>query len=658
MATDKREIVTDLLARNKMGPATKAAADDLDKVGRAADKAGDQAEDFSKSSVLAGEGAERMGKESATAARHVDKLQDEIKQTERELVKLAAAFAATGDASERLDISKSVRKTQNELRRLTSNKKILEDAFPDSPGKLKNFTNAVSGAFSKITATAAEVGPQVGRALGAALAPSLVGALNSAIVGAVGIAGIGAGVALAVSGDQKLQEAGTIAGKRFLTGMQKGAAAGLSGPIMRSIDLLSSAGDRITTKWTKTFHVLGDSVVPLTKDIITGVERISDALANVASKSGPAIAAIGDSFILLADGAADFLEALTGSKSANDSLVTIAGTLGTILTVTGWVIKKIDEFLEAGGKWMPLTLPATLLGKLFKKMADDAGDATDAVQEHTQALSNNELAARGNADALGQVNNELKKQADPVFALRDAQMKLAEAHDKSTEAVKKHGASSKEAKEATRNLAKAALELQGSVGALGKDFDGKLSPAMRSSLAAAGLTKREINDVESEFRAARKAGDSYAKTYAATTKVYGADTARKSLFSVKEVADDIPRAVSIGIRITGVGNVSAAAAAIRKQYARARGGPVQAGQPYWVGEEGPELVFPSGNGTVINASASRRMAAGLPTGYAAGGSPASSSPAGGTRVVFDITGAETKFKAWMREWIRTEGVLT
>jgi hypothetical protein len=41
----------------------------------------------------------------------------------------------------------------------------------------------------------------------------------------------------------------------------------------------------------------------------------------------------------------------------------------------------------------------------------------------------------------------------------------------------------------------------------------------------------------------------------------------------------------------------------------AKGGPMDAGQPYWVGEKGPELVIPKVDGTVIPADVSAALAA-------------------------------------------------
>jgi SLT domain-containing protein len=61
------------------------------------------------------------------------------------------------------------------------------------------------------------------------------------------------------------------------------------------------------------------------------------------------------------------------------------------------------------------------------------------------------------------------------------------------------------------------------------------------------------------------------------------------------------------MRITGTSNVSEAAASVRKQEGRAGGGPVNRDKPYLVGEEGPEIVIPQTNGTVLTASTTRGL---------------------------------------------------
>jgi hypothetical protein len=176
---------------------------------------------------------------------------------------------------------------------------------------------------------------------------------------------------------------------------------------------------------------------------------------------------------------------------------------------------------------------------------------------------------------------------------------------------------------------------------------------MRATLKSAGLTKNQINEVEKEMRAAKKAGDAYAGKYTANVSVKGAAAARRSLYSVKDVADDIPRAVTIAMRITGVGNVSAAAAAVRKN-ARASGGPIARGVPYLVGEDGPEMVIPEAAGRVLSAAATRgQIGARQTSAQAVGGF---SSPPGGWALKLELVGPEES-RVWFRKMVRTMNLI-
>ena len=657
MATEKRELVLDLLARNKMSGATRQAADDIDKVGRAADKASESTEEFGKASVIAGKETDRFGKASAQAQDHVDALGDEIKKVNQDLVFLAASFATAGSAAERLDISKGIRKAENDLRRLNKSKGILEGILPDPEPAARSFVSKLGGAIASNAGNLASLigskpGMAIGAAVGIAAAPALVAAMGSAISAGAGLGVLGVGIAAAVAKDPAIKQAGGNLGKRFVSGFQDVAVKSFAGPIRQSMGILADAGDRVTKTWDATFKALSSSVVPATRDVVAGVERINKSVTDAASDSGPAIAGMGKSWLLLSDAVGDALDVLSdGSSSAAGSLVVLVGVTGDLVRQSTGLVSMLGKLSENTWLTGPI-LP--LLKKHYLETADASNTLEGSTSDLAGSMTDAELAARGNADGIAALNTELKKQADPVFALRESQIKLAEAQKAAGKATREHGRNSKEAREATRNLAKAALDLQGNVGALGKDFDGKLSPAMRNTLKAAGLTKGQINDVEKEFGQARKAGDRYAKTYSAAAKVNGAAAARRSLFSVRDAANDIPRAVTISMRITGVSNVSKAAAAVRKN-SRAGGGPIEKNQPYWVGEEGPELVVPQAAGRVLTASVSRRIAAGAIPGRPVGVSSASAM-GGDRRIVFDVTGAETKFKAFMREWIRTGGI--
>lgn len=69
------------------------------------------------------------------------------------------------------------------------------------------------------------------------------------------------------------------------------------------------------------------------------------------------------------------------------------------------------------------------------------------------------------------------------------------------------------------------------------------------------------------------------------------------LETVRKVLQGLQNGVTVPVRFARANSID-----IEK---RAKGGPVRAGQPYIVGEEGPELVVPAQSGTVLNAGQTR-----------------------------------------------------
>lgn len=131
-------------------------------------------------------------------------------------------------------------------------------------------------------------------------------------------------------------------------------------------------------------------------------------------------------------------------------------------------------------------------------------------------------------EALG---NALKAQNDPVFALIKTQQDLTAAQTEYDKAVREHGKTSKEAQDASIKLAELSIALATNVGALGDTFDGKLSPALRATLEAAGLTEEQIKNVERQFIAAKAAGDKFATKYEAEV-ITEAEQAKRELDAV------------------------------------------------------------------------------------------------------------------------------
>jgi TP901 family phage tail tape measure protein len=154
-------------------------------------------------------------------------------------------------------------------------------------------------------------------------------------------------------------------------------------------------------------------------------------------------------------------------------------------------------------------------------LAGAAGPAAAATKKLTTASDAAAAAAHGQRDALASLSDFMKQETDPVFGLVKAEDDLTAAQKKTTSAIKEHGAKSKEAKAATQELTLAAIALQGAVGNVSGSFDGKMTPALKRTLQAAGVTAPEIKILEGEFKNAKKAADQYSGKYDAKVSVTG-----------------------------------------------------------------------------------------------------------------------------------------
>lgn len=450
-------------------------------------------------------------------------------------------------------------------------------------------TGLVSSAGSVGSMVAGPLGTAIGAPAGAAVATVLMGTLSAALSGGVGAAGLGAGIALAVKNDPELLGLGKAVGKRLFDDLGDQANAALGGPIKDSINTLAGYGDIIVDQWGGAFRKLAPFLEPLADKIGRGVSILSESLANVAGESGPVLDALGDSFITLADAVGYSLERITDdAEGSGEALRVFSGFVAeetkSVADLFAGMAEDIKYELESIGVWDELVERygggTHQMRKWNRELAESSKEATDA--------------ANGQRTAFEALADELKAQADPVFGILKAQEALKEAQDATAKATREHGKNSAEAEEALRDQAMAALDLESNIGKLGGTFDGKMTPAMRSTLRAAGLTDSAIQGLERQFRAAKREGDQFSKTYTANARVTGVTQAKNSLYSVRDAANDIPRAVTIALRITGGNNVSAQAAAIRKNMftggiAGAQNGATSNGLT-WVGEGGPELV--------------------------------------------------------------------
>lgn len=657
MATEKRQLELILDAKNKMASGTQAAARDIEKVGTAADAAGRKTRLWERASKSAEDATDDLGETSRTAARGIGKLDREIDKVNNDLTELAFKMAAAGTAAERLDISKGIRKSQADLGRLTKSKGLLEKILPD-PSEGRSLGRKLGDAIADGVTSAPKLGV-AGGVIGAIMAPSLAAGLAGAVVGGIGLGGIIGGVAL-VAKDPAIQTQATAIGKSFSAGIQAEARGAFLTPVKDALTQVEGLATRSIPKIGKIFDSTAPHLNKFTANVIAGGEALLDSFVVAASKSGPPMDALGrivkdtseniGGFVtMLASHSEEGASALDDLNMALQNTIQVATIVVDALADIRGALDSLDdhidhsrEWLEDHVSWLDLTADgyqknsvqaqeyrdhligvAGAAGTLTKhiKGAEDA--TTTLAESHDTAAR----AASGQRDALVDLSNELRAQADPAFALLSAQDKLRRGQEDLSAATKKYGSKSREAREATRNLASAALDLQGKAGALGSTFDGKLSPSMRNTLKAAKLTDAQIDAIADEFARAKRAGDKFARNYAA----------RATLTTVYKTIRSSNNETS-----PSVGN------AIRDR--RASGGPTARGVPYLVGEHGPEIWMPNAAGRVLSAAATRGAV------KTTGGTGGGGWPAGGLTVRVDLVGPEES-RVWFRKMIRTMDVL-
>lgn len=650
MANEKRKLELDILANAKTGPGTSAAAKDIDKIATAADAAGKKMDTLNKN-------VNTSGKESSAAARHISSLDTEISGVNKELTRLATSFTEASDASQRLDISKSIRQTENDLRRLNKSRSILKLGIPDpSPGDADGFTSKLRGLITRSLAR----NPLIGAAVigGAIFSPVIAPAIAGAVVGGAGIGGIIGGIALAAQ-QPAIKDYAARIGKTFSDGVTSEANVAFTAPLIRSLNAVEALSARSVPKIGAIFKNSAPGVDALTTSLVRSADALLDSAVVASSKSQPAMKSLGNMFQQVSEDAADFIDMLAShSKEGADGLDLITTALhytteaisflvegaiqggGALTDLAGWItdgknaLEDLDPFLDLTNDGYKKGSEAA---KLYRDgvigAAGTVNDYTHYLQpaiERTSELTVAQNAAAdatlGHKGALDELSTALRAEADPAFALLTAQQNLKEAQDKVAEATKKHGKNSDEAREAVRHLATAALDLEGKVGALGDAFTGELSPAMKSTLRAAGLTESQIAQVASQFRSARAAGDSFAKTYRAKIIT---EYINKYTNVVTSAASDAYEQTKKGLQ------------------KRAAGGPVQPGTPYMVGEHGPEIVIPNAAGRVLSAAASR----GAPIGGGGGGWPAK-----GITARIELAGPE-EIRTMFRYMIRSMNLL-
>lgn len=171
--------------------------------------------------------------------------------------------------------------------------------------------------------------------------------------------------------------------------------------------------------------------------------------------------------------------------------------------------------------------------------------------------------------------------------------------------------------------------LQAGLGAdaASRAYDSNTS-ALESQLHKLGLTQGEIDELIGKYRGVPHSVDTNIELHGLAEAISGLDATLRRINGLPD------KTVTVTIDYVSRGNGYGYGAPAAGQPAprggtygaRAGGGPVSTGQPYIVGEEGPELIYPTGPGQVIPHRESMAMLRGANSGAAISSAGASGGP--------------------------------
>lgn len=286
-------------------------------------------------------------------------------------------------------------------------------------------------------------------------------------------------------------------------------------------------------------------------------------------------------------GIQDIHDSLTGSQAPWDidrraQLREGEEALRRVREEYGNLVPEIEELAEAEGISLDMATRQVVArhgqADAARQLADVVGEETAATLLNNDAVNENAEAQNGAAAAIERRNAALDELYEAVtgtfeaeIAHRDAQRASIEAQNELNQAIRDHGRDSWEAREATDRAAEA--------------LNDQAEAAVELFEQTAALNGETLTASE---RAAihRQALEDMVATIDANSPL------RHALDEHIARLDTIPRSITTAIGVdTSLFNTQPGA--------RAAGGPISEGTPYWVGEQGPELIIPGQSGSVI-----------------------------------------------------------
>lgn len=429
-----------------------------------------------------------------------------------------------------------------------------------------------------------------------AAAPALASAFTALFTTAIGLAGIGSAVGLAIVSSPELQAAGGRLGEILFDGLTS-AAQSFRTPILQSIAIIERRFEHLQPVIEQAFAGLAPHLTTLTQGFVDFVSNLMPGLIDAFEGAGPAIDEFASQF---ANTGRVISEALTMLSDDSETLIeglrlfffvlntTISGTVGLVNALSeAWQfwVNSMDEASKKASFFSPL---AQGMHAILRNIQDDTTSLTPVTDAYGDALVKqgegaNYAAVQGNA-----LVETLREVWNVQLAVSNSAIAFEEAIDGVTESFKENGRTidinTEKGRENVRQvndgIAAAIREHDAQIAAgagieqANKAYTNRIE-RLRATLRQAGLTEAQINSLIGAYSEVPPA----LTTNVTAPGLPGVLTQMQALARARREA---ARDVLINVRAAGDGNIGG----------RAEGGVVTKPEISWIGEAGPEAVIP------------------------------------------------------------------
>lgn len=557
---------------------------------------------------------------------------DETRLVDAEITRLEGSVRRLQTEIARNPDDKALRrKLGAESRDLAFFRKIADSLKPVGVDGGRQFNAGFGEALAALPAQLKGGGLAIGAGVAGALTPAIGAAVAAAVLGGASVGGIVGGVALAAQ-DSRVQAAWQDMAQRAGAAFVASAETTFVGPTLAAISRVDAASQRVAGQAGQAFAAVAPSLVPLTDGLIGLVERGLPGFIGGLRNAQPVVNVLARELPKIGQAAGDFVETISeDTDGAQMAVIALSQAIQGTLQYGGDLLKFLGQWYEYTVLLGASVTQVSQLWSWVPGVGDDISGLNESFREQLAVLQDTDSSTGTLAFSMwGLADSEEAVAA----AAREASGRLDDLFGKQMSVD-----------EATIRYERGLRDLRDEL-TEGKRTLDEHSEAGLSNRAAVLDQLRAIEDLRvAQFN---QTGD--LKTANATYDQHIEQLKRTLLqlgYNRDEVEDliamyaRIPRLVEIEIR-----NKIVNEGEMHPLERRAAGGPVRAGTPYLVGENGPELVTFGASGMVHNAAQTAAM---LSSGGAFPGGPQQ------VEVVLHIRGDDDDLVARIRKNVEVLG---